>query len=373
METFDDLVVQRGELARSYLQLLNAQPGRPLALFAPRRVGKTHFIQRDLAPAAQASGMLPVYADLWLHRREPLAAINHAVEEVLDDVLVPKSAVARAAKTPVRKLGVLSASIELGDEPQRRKLPEHAELRLDALIGRLASASRKPVLLLLDEVQTLGDSYQGKDGVATLRAILQRRHKEVRAVFTGSSQESLAAMMVAAGAPMYQFAQLLDFPLLGDEYLVLLAEHFRKVHRSKRLAIDALREVFDRIGHKPELMKDIVKEMSAEGIVDIHAGLDRFTRDNRQITGWRTLFEGLSSLEQAVLTLIAAGEPPLGQESLAKLANVKGIHPTLAKVRVALAHMKQAGILAKGGSGAYVIDDPLFSEYVKKIRVTDLR
>ena len=35
MKTFDDLEVRRPELARSYLEPLKAQPGRPIALFAP--------------------------------------------------------------------------------------------------------------------------------------------------------------------------------------------------------------------------------------------------------------------------------------------------------------------------------------------------
>jgi uncharacterized protein len=43
MKTFDDLEVRRPELARSYLELLKAQPGCPIALFAPRRVGKTFW------------------------------------------------------------------------------------------------------------------------------------------------------------------------------------------------------------------------------------------------------------------------------------------------------------------------------------------
>jgi hypothetical protein len=43
MKTFDDIEVRRPELAESYLSLIQAQPGRPLAMFAPRRVGKTYF------------------------------------------------------------------------------------------------------------------------------------------------------------------------------------------------------------------------------------------------------------------------------------------------------------------------------------------
>ncbi len=60
---------------------------------------------------------------------------------------------------------------------------------------------------------------------------LHMRRAEIAGVFTGSSQEGLAQLMNTAGAPMHQFAQMLDFPFLGDEFLRLLADHFRKVRR----------------------------------------------------------------------------------------------------------------------------------------------
>ena len=133
MKTFDDLEVHRPVLARSYLELLKAQPGRPIALFAPRRVGKTFFLDQDLTPAARAAGFTPVYADIWLHRISPLSAINHAFEESLDDATVPASAVGKTAKTPVKKVGALGAALEFGEEPKHRALPSEPALRLDTL------------------------------------------------------------------------------------------------------------------------------------------------------------------------------------------------------------------------------------------------
>ncbi len=64
---------------------------------------------------------------------------------------------------------------------------------------------------MLDEIQALSTLPNGDSIVATLRAVLQKRKKQVSAVITGSSQEELAALVAAAGGPMYQFAQLLDF------------------------------------------------------------------------------------------------------------------------------------------------------------------
>ena len=146
VKTFDEIEVRRPGIAQSYLTLLGAQPGRPLALFAPRRVGKTFFLDHDLAPEAKAAQMLPVYADLWLHKSAPLEALNHAMEEALEDLLVPTSNIGKVAKTQVKKIGVLGASVDLGDAPRRRTLPESSALRLDALVSRLAQQHNGRIL-----------------------------------------------------------------------------------------------------------------------------------------------------------------------------------------------------------------------------------
>ncbi len=68
---------------RNGMSLLIAQSGRPIVLFAERRVGKTFFLDNDLTPIAKRAGMLPVYADVWLQRTAPLDAVNRAREALL--------------------------------------------------------------------------------------------------------------------------------------------------------------------------------------------------------------------------------------------------------------------------------------------------
>lgn len=364
MATFDDLIVRRPQLAQSYLKLLEAQPGRPLALFAPRRVGKTYFLLHDLEAAARKAKLVPVYADLWLQQADPLAAIVHALEEALEQATMPKTALGKAAKTPVKRVGAFGASVELGEGPGLGPLPARNELRLDTLVARLRAATGKPVLLMLDEVQQVGELPDGQAVLAALRAVLQKRRQEVRAVFTGSSQEALAAMIVAAGGPMYQFAQLIDFPPLGDDYLELLAEHFAQVHRGKSLALDDLQRVFAYIGHKPDLMKDIVKSMSAEGSTDIDAAVQRMINSGHQQAGWRALLEGLPPLDRALLTLLARGEAPFSKETLARLGSVKKSEVTIAQVRAALARLKRGRILTQPAAGVYQFEDRLFAAFL---------
>ncbi|HSY29038.1 MAG TPA: hypothetical protein VK832_16130 [Burkholderiaceae bacterium] len=363
--TFDDIQVARPELAASYLQLLRAQPGRPIALFARRRVGKTHFLDYDLTPAAREAGMLPVYADVWLHRTAPLLAIVHALEEALDDVAVPGTRTGKVAKTTVKGLAVLGSSLQFGDEPSRRPLPETPELRLDALVPRLATAAGKPVLLMLDEIQALGESETGKASIATLRAVFQKHKKVLFGIFTGSSQEALSAMIVGAGAPMYQFAQMIDFPYLDETYLQLLARHFSKVHPGKHLDMQQMAITFDHISCKPALMKDIVKAMSAEGVTDFQFGLNAFIRDEGRAAGWRSLWNSLDEVQQLTLVALVCKLAPMSKDTLARMnqARAGSSTVTIAKVRTALTNLRKAGILMRIGT-EFIVEDTLFADHI---------
>jgi hypothetical protein len=255
--------------------------------------------------------------------------------------------------------------VDFGDAPARRPLPTAPELRLDALVVRLAAAADKPILLMLDEIQALGDVADGAKIIATLRAVLHKRRDILMSVFTGSSQEAMVRMLSTAGSPMYQFAQLLDFPVLSDEFLRQLADHFAEVHPGKSLMLEDLRRVFARIGFKPRLMRDLVKSLSAEGLTDVDAGVKRFLLDDRQVAGWSALLQPHDLFERAVLLAIAHGLPPMGRETLDGLAKVQSVHPTVAKVRAAIERLRRAGLLVKAGSGPTDIDDPLFAEYLR--------
>lgn len=219
---------------------------------------------------------------------------------------------------------------------------------------------------MLDEIQALSALPNGDSIVATLRAVLQKRKKQVSAVFTGSSQEELATLVAAAGGPMYQFAQVLDFPVLDDEYLRLLANHFARVHRGKHLDIADLGRVSEKIGYKPALLKDVVKSMSAEGVMDVDFALQRIVKDDRQVAGWRGLLAGLQPLDREVLLQVVQGNAPLGQDTLRALRNIASLKPTIARVRKALDNLKCVGILAKPG-GSYIVKDRLFVDYLATI------
>jgi hypothetical protein len=309
--------------------------------------------------------MLPVYADLWLSRNDPLAAINHALEEALDDALVPKTSAGKTAKTPVKKVTVFGTGVDLGDAPVRRDLPLDAGLRFDALVTRLAVASGKKIVLMLDEFQVMAKASSANDLLGKVRAVLQKHKKLVFAVFTGSSQEELGSMMASVGTPMYQFTQILTFPNLDTEYLVLLAGHYQQVHKDKRLVLADLERMFAHIGWKPAMMKDLVKAMSADGIADVDIGLTMYLADARNVQEWQGLFGSLQPLDQAVLVLISHGIAPLSKPATDALLKEPGLAATQPKIRYAVDRLRQMQILSKPEhSTGFMLQDQLLSDYL---------
>jgi uncharacterized protein len=163
---------------------------------------------------------------------------------------------------------------------------------------------------------------------------------------------------------MYQFAQLLHFPVLGEEYLQELSDHFARIHRGKKLPMADLSAGFARIGYKPALMKDIVKTMSAEGITNVDIGLKHFIADSRQTSGWNALIESLEPLERALLIALAKSMPPTAQATLKQLGQTTGAVPTVSKVRAAVARLRKAGLVSMQGRAAIQIEDQLLAEYL---------
>jgi hypothetical protein len=244
-------------------------------------------------------------------------------------------------------------------------LPQPPALRLDALVTRLAKQHHGQVLLMLDEVQVIAEVPDGASMVASLRAVLHKRRADVCAVFTGSSQEGLARLMNTAGAPMYQFTQMIDFPFLGDDFLRLLAKRFSQVHPTKKLELEALRAGFQKMGFKPALMRDVVKAMSAEGMTDVSRGLDHYMHSGHQVAIWRALLNSVDAFDQGVLKAVAHGQAPFSQATLALLtATIPSAKPTIAKVRASIEKLKRSGLLSKNASGL-TLDDPLFAEFLR--------
>ena len=65
----------RPALATKYLDLFDLGLTSARGLFARRRMGKTEFLKKDFIPAAEKSGYIVVYTNLWELEVDPATAL----------------------------------------------------------------------------------------------------------------------------------------------------------------------------------------------------------------------------------------------------------------------------------------------------------
>jgi len=206
----------RDDLATRTLRLLTDGPAQALTLFAPRRTGKTEFLIKDLGPLAEERGHRVIYASFWQAPLSPLAVLLHALESSLKKgTFTDRVRNTALALTPKLKLSApiqgAKAEAEIDLTTLDKKPPSDLLLYLDDLLERL-SRKRKATLLLLDEVQELARNPSNGPLVSAMRTSLDRRSNRLKAVFTGSSREGLAAMFSAREAPFFHFATPIECP-----------------------------------------------------------------------------------------------------------------------------------------------------------------
>ena len=124
-----------------------------LFLAAPRRTGKSTFLQADLKPALERAGVTVAYVDLWADpRRDPGELIADAIARALASRLGVVTRTAKAAGLQsVTVAGALK--IDLG------KIGRVDGATLPEALRMLCDAARSPVALIVDEAQQIGRAH----------------------------------------------------------------------------------------------------------------------------------------------------------------------------------------------------------------------
>lgn len=361
----------RESLARRLVATLIEGTGDPLALMGERRIGKTSFLLNDLVPAAIQKGFATVYVDLWQQREQPLEAINYALQEAIDDLEVPTARVSRRLATSIKKIGLAGGSIDFGEEPTRRR-PTDPHLLVDWLLRQLVATARRPVLLMLDEVQELASVASGERIVSAVRAAITRRKDHVRVVLTGSSEVALKELLFRSRAALYEGASTLSFPHLDRDFTRFLVDRVQtRLHR--RIDQHELDEAFVRLNHRPRPLIDLILLYVSSEVKSLHRllneQLEAQLHDTDFLERWRTL----KPLQRLVCSAIARDLPVTAEATRVHYARKLGhsakkgaLSP--GSVTSVLRLLQVAHVVTKAGDGRgmYRLDDPLFAEWIRR-------
>lgn len=341
-----------------------------IALFGPRQTGKTSLLREEIMPLAEQKGMLAIYIECWADRADPLGSINYALQKALDRLAVPAAGIGRTLKTKVKKIGIASASLELGEEPAR-PMPTSKFLKVDALLTTILNETKQDVLLVFDEFQALASEAGADQSSAALRSTLTQASKRVGAIFSGSSEILLLETFSRTKAPLYGFANPEAYPLLDEKFVAHVIHKF-KLATGRELAIGEAMHVFDRLGRQPEPFMNAVSNAMANSRWGLERGL-RAMLDPTLKNKWTINWFGLTDVQRVALRLIFESRQATSRESLDWAATQLGQAKVQAStISRAIETLVERGLVERrqldGGKG-YRVGDPVMAAWLSENRL----
>lgn len=376
----------RGALARELVAALRGQTifgdaHNGLFLAAPRRTGKSTFLQADLKPALEAAGVAVVYVDLWADpRRDPGSLIADAIARVLALRLGPVSRAAKAA-------GLESVTIAGALKIDLTKIGKIDGVTLPDALRALHEAARAPVALIVDEAQHALTSEAGEATMSALKSARDQLNRpgevNLMLVMSGSDRDKLLRLVNTNGAPFYG-SQISRMPPLGQDFI----DHVSRLITAQRpelAPVDGvmLLRAFESFGHRPQFFMEALGQalsplsglqgMRFEQAV-LQAAKERQQADETQM---ESEYLALRPLEQALLwRLLEQGSrfrPYDGEALHFYRERVTGrVTPQMAQRALESLRERNPALVWKSARGEYAVDDAAMHRWFEQ-RVRDGR
>jgi hypothetical protein len=350
----------RQELARTYLRRFDPGPAEALTLFAARRSGKTAFLKNDLATAGIQAKLQPVYIDLWAHIDAPGLAIADGFEaaaRTLQDSKYKYGNILGRFDDPVTSVGGFGFS--LGVKP-RDPSPAPADTlsRISFWADQMVSASKRPILLMIDEVQALAATDSGATVAGGLRAVLQKHNRmQIRPVFTGSSQDGLQRMFNQSKAAFFRYGTNPEFPTPDDGIAAFFAKRLKESSGVDVNPVDLL-AAFNRLSRQPGAFRDMVEAMDNAVSSSVQTYLNRQIVQIEALTEERARLANLRPIDLAVLDRIQTGGQLFGRESERLIAARLGVDQINPKsINDSIDKLRKAGFIIRVERGEYRVED----------------
>jgi hypothetical protein len=335
-----------------------------LFLAAPRRTGKSTFLQADLAPELEKRGVVVVYVDLWAdQKRDPGSLIAEVVGRALLKHLGP---VAKAAKAG----GLDSISVG-GIKIDTSKIGKIDGATLADALRALHELSKKGVALIVDEAQHALTSLDGENAMAALKSARDQLNRpglvNLMLVMSGSDRDKLLRLVNTNAAPFYG-SQIQRMPELGPDFIAHIAQLIG-AQRPDLQPVDLfkLQDAFVLFGQRPQFFIEALGQVLSP-LANITGRFEEalLAKAHQRQQEDETQMEGdylaLKPLEQAVLwRMLDMGVRfrPYDAEALLFYSEKTGDKVNVAKAQKALDSLRahQPSLVWKSARSEYTVED----------------
>lgn len=345
-----------------------------LFLAAPRRTGKSTFLQVDLKPGLERRGVVVVYVDLWAApSRDPGELIAESIGRALRQHLGPVAKAARAS-------GLDSVTIAGALKIDTSKIGRPDGSTLTDALRALHDLARAPVALIVDEAQHSLTSAAGEQAMTALKSARDQLNRpgevNLMLVMSGSDRDKLLRLVNANAAPFYG-SSIKHLPLLGDDFVAHLAALIEQ-QRPALAPVDSavLAQAFQTLGQRPQFFIDALGQALSPFDADaggsqhferrvVELASQRLEQDRQQMA---SDYLALRAVEQAVIWRMLEQGPrfrPYDAEALTFYTDKTSNPITRAMAQKAMDALRdrQPSIVWKSARGEYAIDDAAMHDW----------
>ena len=290
----------RPELAQNYLTALETGIFPSLALFGPRRIGKTQFILNDLRPLAEAQGYETFVIDFWADEKSPEDCITLGIKAGLRELSIRKNIKALSLMNVNAGMGALSVTA--------KQDLSGMNAAFDLLASIYDNDKTTKVILFLDEIQHIGTNSSFEGAARSLRTFIDKNKSWVKVIMTGSSQDGLHRLFNKKQSAFYRSSTQSDFPLLGSEFAVhTMREYLKRVNREE--TPEMLNEwirAYKKLNDSPLRMLGTAKHLIDYNEQDVMRAAEAYlNEENKFGSDLENRWEALSDTDAALLMIVA--------------------------------------------------------------------
>lgn len=351
----------RQDLAEQVLGMFDSGLSSALVFFAPRRMGKTEFLLKDIKPTASKQHWSVLYFSFLDATANATEAFTLALLEFATEIGSLKS---EKLRNRIKKISVGAIGIQAGIE---FKDSRQSQLALKEIMSELAKHNKK-ILLLLDEIQILSHNEKNREFIAALRTFLDINKDNVKVIFTGSSREGLRHMFSKSDAPFFHFGQNLPFPEFEKNFIEHLSKVFYKA-TSRNIDTQKLWEIFVELGKIPQLIRSLVERLILHPNITLTQAKNELLEDITQDREYVSIWENITLLEQLILKTIVLDEKAIFSENMrSKFAKTMGIDTLqVSTLQSSIRSLQKKNIIVSSTErGIYYVDDPNFKSWIKR-------
>lgn len=340
----DPLYFNRTQLAERLVDNLQSNILHAITLFAPRRMGKTQFLDNDITQIAKEQGFSVFYYSFMDQPNQTREHFMFALATFLAEIESPLYKKANS----LTKIELFGASLEWNvDAP-----PPPSSV--SGYISRMAKTN-KPVLMLLDEAQEMAKKSDMRDLIGSLRTGLDIHRDRVKVIFTGSSPYGLKSMFNDYKAPFFNFAHQIDFPIFGKEFTDFLADIYEK-RTGSSIDKEKFFSYFAALGHTPLFARTMIQEMILNPNLTLEQVFEVKLEEFTKILECATVgMPELTALEKIILQLISENHKSLySAKTRSIIAERLGVDSVSAQtVQGQLRKLEKKELVIKNAHGDY--------------------